>query len=187
MRPGRKLPSKRSQRRAAFTILDVMLALVIGFVVVLTARELLVQLTLSDTRLEDAARKEARARNSQRYLVDLMSRLEVGTDSTRTFTGEPTQAAFTSWCAVPRGWLERCDATLVVDTTAHPNVMFVATTRGDTVLLKRGAEQTSFRYFTDPEDPDTWVFHWGHGISAPVGIAIITPFDTTLIRIGTRG
>ena len=163
------------------------LALVIGLGVVVCARQMLSQLTLADKRLDEASTLEARERNTTRYAEDLVNRLEVGTDSVSFFAGEPTQADFTTWCAVPRGWLERCGATLAVDTLVHPYRLYIATTRGDTVVLKRNADFTTLRYFSDPEDADTWVLRWGRGITTPAGVAIVTPFDTTLIRIGSRG
>lgn len=174
-------------RRRGFTLLEVMLAIVLAAAVVLMARQLLVQLTLSDRRLDDAARHEAQVRNTARFAGELLNRLEVGTDSTRTFVGEPSRAEFTTWCEVPRGWLERCRATIEIDTLSNPHSLFVLTSRGDSMTVRPSVTGASFRYVTDPEDHDTWVFRWGHGITAPLAIAIITPFDTTLIRIGPRG
>jgi hypothetical protein len=178
--------NKRTGRRLGFTILDVMLALVIGLIVVVTAREMLVQLALSDERLDKATRLENRERNASRQLVDLVSRIEVRTDTASNFTGQPWRAVFPTWCSVPRGWQERCSATLAIDTLVHPSRLYITTSRGDSLVLQRRADGTTLRYFADPDDPETWSFHWGRGITTPVGMAIVTPFDTTLLRIGTR-
>lgn len=177
----------RQQQRVGFTLLEVILALAIAAVVVLMARQLLVQLALSDSRLDAASRVEAEARNSSRFLTELLSRAEVGTDSSRTFTGEVSRVDFASWCAAPRGWMERCGVSLVVDTLVHPSPLALITTRGDTLILKRSGEGTQFRYLSDPEDPQTWTFRWGRGVTAPAGIAIVTPVDTTRLRVGPRG
>ncbi len=124
----RQLHSRRASRRhPGFSVLEMMIALLIGAVVIVTARQLLHQLTLSDRRLDDDSRREATERNGARQLTDVLNRLEVGTDSVSTFSGETTRAEFTTWCQVPRGWLERCAAALVIDTIARPNQLILVT------------------------------------------------------------
>jgi prepilin-type N-terminal cleavage/methylation domain-containing protein len=106
----------RRRRCAArgFTLLEVVVALAVGGVLLLGARRMLETVGDGAQGITEAAKAADREANGERLLRALLGRLEVGTDSTRTFSGEEQAARFTSWCDVPAGWQERCIVTLVV-------------------------------------------------------------------------
>ena len=164
-----------------------MLALAISITVILVARGLVEQLNVADARLDLAARAESRARNSTRILARALDRLEVGTDSTRTFAGDVGTMTFTSWCDAAGGWLERCLMRLSLDTTSSNTRLVLRTSLGDSLALPGNFGGASFRYIDDTEDPKAWVWRWGPGVNAPTVIAIISGPDTVLYRIGPRG
>jgi prepilin-type N-terminal cleavage/methylation domain-containing protein len=106
----------RRHSRSGFTLIEVMVALAVAAVVVLGARLALEQLADDAGRIIDGAVLADRDANAERLLRSLFRRLEVGTGSAGTFGGDERSMSFTTWCDVPGGWQERCEATLAIDT-----------------------------------------------------------------------
>ncbi len=175
-------------RRAAFTLVEVMVALVVGAVVVLGARMLLEQLGDSASRTVAAAARADREANGERMLRDLAGRLEVGTDRSAQFSGEPNATHFSSWCDTPSGWQERCAVTLVVaEHGGHYALVAEFGGGGDSLTLLTRSEPIALRYLDDPRAGGRWFTSWGAGITAPLAFAVISGRDTIVVRIGARG
>jgi prepilin-type N-terminal cleavage/methylation domain-containing protein len=180
-------PARRSASRTGFTLLELMLALAISITVILVARAMVEQLNVADRRLDLATRAESRARNRSLMLARAFDRLEVGTDTLRTFAGDVGTMTFTSWCDTAGGWLERCRMRLAIDTTSGSGRLLLQSSLGDSVVLRGNFIDGSFRYIDDAESARAWVWRWGPGVNAPTMIAIISDRDTILYRIGPRG
>lgn len=175
-------------RRNGFTLIELIVAMTISGVVLLGARALWESLTGSVDRLRAQSVIEQRNANSERLLRSLVGRLEVGTDQAHEFSGEPLRATFTTWCNVPAGWLERCDADLAVEADSGTTLRLVARlSTGEVIVLRRGFETGALRYLNDPLAGGVWFRVWSHGITAPLAIGVITGGDTTILRIGARG
>lgn len=174
-------------RRAGFTLVEVMVALVVGAVVVLGARMLLDQLGDSAVRTVAAAARVDREANGEQLLRDLAGRLEVGTDRSGQFSGEPTATHFSSWCDMPSGWQERCAVTLVVAADGGHHALLAEFADGDILTLLTRSEPIALRYLDDPRAGGRWFTSWGAGITAPLAFAVISGRDTIVVRIGARG
>ena len=183
-------------RRKAFTLVEVMITLAIAAVILLSARTLLDGVAGAARVSTDAARREARTANADHLLRTLFGRLEVGTPHDTTFGGDAESMHFTSWCATPGGWLERCDVALAVerqvDGLASLVVHLKPRERGgrigiDRVVLDTGRHALALRYLDDPRAGGLWFVQWGSGIVAPLAIAVVAGPDTSIIRIGERG
>jgi len=164
-----------------------MVALVVSAVLLLGARILLGELGDDAHRITDAATRADRDANAERVLRSLLARLEVGTDSTRTFGGDERVAHFTTWCDVPAGWQERCQAALALDTADGELALTAALSTGESLVLRRGFHAGAFRYLSDAAMGGTWFREWGTGLTAPIALGVILDRDTLIVRIGERG
>jgi prepilin-type N-terminal cleavage/methylation domain-containing protein len=176
-----------SRVRTGFTLVELMVALVVSAIVVLGARMLLEQLGDSALRTVTAATRADREANGERLLRDLAGRLEVGTDQTVRFSGEPNTASFGSWCDVPSGWQERCTVTLVAGAQGDHSSLIASFSAGDRVTLLVREQPIELRYLDDPRGGGRWFMSWGAGITAPLAFAVISGADTMIVRIGDRG
>jgi prepilin-type N-terminal cleavage/methylation domain-containing protein len=174
-------------RRSGFTLIELIVALFVGGVVVLGARLILESIATAENRLAAAAAGASRASNGDRLMRTLFTRLEVGTDEAREFGGDERVATFTTWCDVPAGWLERCDALVAIDTAAGELALVARLSTGERIVLRRGFLTGALRYLNTPAGGGQWFRVWGHGITAPLAIGLITDTDTTIVRIGDRG
>jgi prepilin-type N-terminal cleavage/methylation domain-containing protein len=175
-------------RRSGFTLIELMVAITISGVVLLGSRALWESLAGSVDRLRTQAAIAARDANGERLLRSLVGRLEVGTDRSREFAGDPQHATFTTWCDVPAGWQERCEAVLAIEPDSVGTLRLVARlSTGEVIVLERGFQTGVLRYLNDPIGGGIWFRIWGHGITAPLAIGVITDGDTAIVRIGERG
>ena len=175
-------------RRNGFTLIEVMIAIVLSGIVLLGARALWESLAASVDRLRVRAATDSGAENGERLLRSLVGRLEIATDQSREFAGDEQQATFTTWCDMPAGWQERCYANLMIVPDSSGGMrLAVRLSTGEVITLQRGFESGALRYLNDPTGGGTWFRVWGHGITAPLAIGVITDGDTAIVRIGERG
>jgi prepilin-type N-terminal cleavage/methylation domain-containing protein len=174
--------------RRAFTLIELIVALFVSGVVLLGARLILESLAATEARMRDAASTADRRANGDRLLRTLFARLEVGTNEAREFGGDERVASFTTWCDVPEGWLERCQAEVGIDTADGGGAALVARlSTGERVVIRTGFHAGTLRYLNTPAGGGQWFRVWGHGITAPLAIGVITDADTLIVRIGERG
>lgn len=181
MRPSHAL-------RTGFTLIELTVAILLSGIVLLGARALWESLAISVDRLSVQATADARDMNGERLLRSLVGRLEVGTNQSQEFAGDEQQAQFTTWCDVPAGWQERCDAVIgfEFDSVGHLELQARLST-GEIISLQRGFAHGVLRYLNAPAGGGVWFHIWGHGITAPLAIGVITDSDTAIVRIGERG
>jgi prepilin-type N-terminal cleavage/methylation domain-containing protein len=183
-------PRRGPATRAGFTLVEVMVALVVMGVVVVGARAMLGQIADDADRITAAAAEADRASNADLLLRTIAGRLEVapvaGEEQTR-FEGESQGARFHSWCEVPDGWLERCEASLGFIELEGENVLALRLSTGELVPLRRGFRTGEMTYLRDAADGGAWVRRWGASITAPLAFGIVVDGDTTIVRIGERG
>jgi hypothetical protein len=126
--------------------------------------------------------------NGERLLRSLVGRLEVGTDQSHEFAGDEHRVQFTTWCDMPAGWQERCDAVIGIEPDTGTGLQLVAhLSTGEVIALHRGFTTGTLRYLNDPVGRGVWFRIWGHGITAPLAIGVVTDGDTAIVRIGERG
>jgi prepilin-type N-terminal cleavage/methylation domain-containing protein len=170
-----------------FTLVELLVALAIAGTLVLTSRALLEEVADDAQALvRHSALADSRA-NADRALRELVGRLDVGTEEARRFSGDERIARFTSWCDVPRGWLERCLVTLALDFQSPEALLAVSLSTGELLVVRRGFSAGSLRYLGDAARGGTWFRSWGESITAPLAIGVILDADTLILRIGERG
>lgn len=176
-------------RRSAFTLVELMVAITLSGIVLLGARALWESLAGSTDRLRARASADAGVANGERLLRSLVGRLEVGTDGAQEFAGDEREARFTTWCDMPAGWQERCNAMLGIEPDSNGQSLRLVAhlSTGEVITLQRGFARGALRYLNDPIGGGVWFRIWGHGITAPLAIGVITDGDTAIVRIGERG
>lgn len=181
--------SPRRAARAGFTLVEVMVALVVMGVVVVGARTMLGQIADDADRITAASTEADREANAEGLLRTIAGRLEtrpvLGQEI--RFEGEPQGARFHSWCEVPDGWLERCEASLGFIDLEGEKVLALRLSTGELVALRRGFRTGEMTYLRDAASGGTWVRRWGASVTAPLAFGIVVDGDTTLVRIGERG
>jgi prepilin-type N-terminal cleavage/methylation domain-containing protein len=181
-------------RRHAFTIIEIIVALVVSSIVVLGGRLAVERMTDAASAATRAAQVTDAAANSDRLLRTILARLEVGTDESRRFGGDERSVHFTTWCDTPAGWLERCDAVLAVEAedSGRSLILHLATqTAGgnlgpQSIVLRSSYHQVTLRYLNDPRAGGRWFSKWDDAITAPLALGVIVDGDTSIIRIGER-
>lgn len=177
-------------RRAGLTLIEVLVALVVTAIVVLTGRVIADQLSLSsrattgalDARLAELEREHELRRSARLVSASL--------DTLSSFDGGRDRMEFSTRCTVPRGWDEPCRCRFDVQRTNQPVALVRACSAGfapDTLLLD--ASGISLRYLVDAGSGGRWLEDWGRSSSPPIAIGIVRVDrgDTLIVRIGPRG
>jgi prepilin-type N-terminal cleavage/methylation domain-containing protein len=177
-----------SGRRAGFTLLEVLVALLVGAIVLMACRALLVQLADGADATTRAARAEDLMANTEREIRALFGQVEVGDAPDRLFNGDARGLRFSSWCPMPAGWLERCRASVSLSQHGRDSVNLVAyLSTGDTLLVPAGTGAGAFIYLSDSHQERRWFRSWERGSTAPWAVGVVVGGDTTILRIGERG
>jgi prepilin-type N-terminal cleavage/methylation domain-containing protein len=180
--------------RRGFTLVELLVALVVGAVVMLGGRLLFQSVADSRARLSRATRHADDDANAERVLRATVSALEVGSGPDAQFGGDEHQTRFTSWCDTPGGWKERCAVTLSVvgdsagtviqDGPGHALVLQLA--QQPPVVVRTAFTDGALRYLLDAHDGGRWMRVWDRGLSAPLAIAAIVDGDTLILGVGNR-
>lgn len=179
----------RAARSAGFTLVEVMVALAVMGVVLVGARAMLEQVADHAERIGGAAAQADRDGNADALLRSIAGRAQVSAvpGSEVRFQGEPPMARFRSWCEVPDGWLEECDASLGLIQVEGRNVLALSLSTGELVPLRSGFQQGEILYLREAGNGGSWLRSWGSSITAPLALALVVDGDTTIVRIGERG
>lgn len=178
-------------RHSGFTLIEVLVALMVGAIVLLGARQVLAILTDQSHSLARRATQTDRDANGERVLRDLVGQLELGSPGTVPFSGLPDTVHFSSWCEGPSGWLERCAVTLSFAADSDHETLRAQLGASPPLDLVRGFRSGAFRYLESAASGGQWFQKWGTGITAPLAIGIVMvrddAVDTMVVRIGPRG
>ena len=175
-------------RSVGFTLIEVIVALVIGGGAILLAASML-SATSDQTRLVgERVRAADASHGGERLLRRLVGQMTWSTSSEPAARGTATTLRFVSWCDVPRGWQERC--VVAVELPDSPNFndgVMVRLSTGDDLTLLAGHRVTGLLYLGRVERGGQWNDRWTDGASLPPAIGFIVDGDTLTIRIGERG
>jgi prepilin-type N-terminal cleavage/methylation domain-containing protein len=177
-------------RRRGLTLLEVMIALLVTGLVVVSARGIAEQLSISaranvaliDTRLATVSREGELRRG---FLLARES-----SDSALAFDGSLDRITWSTMCTVPRGWDEtcRCNVRVAQQQDGHAFVRQCDTDGVDETLL---TDSVGFAilYLADPTNGGKWYRQWGRSVSTPFAIGVVRfgVRDTLIVRVGSRG
>jgi prepilin-type N-terminal cleavage/methylation domain-containing protein len=178
-----------SSRLAGFTLIEIVVALVVGGMAVAVAAALLLGLGDRADAIKTAAARVDRDANAERLLRSLLGNLDLGGDGPLVLGGDETSVSFRSWCASAGGWLDRCGARLFIERRREGSVVRVevrAAADTSVVDLWDAPAGARLRYLVDPANGGRWADAWRQ-IAVPRGIAVIVDADTLLIPVWGRG
>jgi prepilin-type N-terminal cleavage/methylation domain-containing protein len=174
-------------RRGGFTLLEVVVALAIAGLVVLGARAVLSQLGTDAERIESAAAESDRAAIADRLLRESVARTEASQPGRARFVGDGRGAKWTTWCEVPAGWLERCDATLGLVQQGDSAALVLTLSMGQLVPVRRGFSRARLRYLLDAAEGGRWTPEWTSELSTPAAIGVELGDSLLILPVGERG
>jgi prepilin-type N-terminal cleavage/methylation domain-containing protein len=173
--------------RGGFTLIEVVVALSISALLLVGARAVLEQLGGHAEAVVRAASDADRDANGPALARSLLGRAETNPDAGRRFDGTEAGARFSTWCDVPAGWLERCQATLGFIAAGGAPVLAVEAGGGDPEPLRCGFGEGKLIYLRDPANGGAWVRNWSSAVETPAAVGVVIDGDTTIVPIGERG
>lgn len=168
------------------TLVEVVLALALGGLLLLSVRALFTELQAADVMLGRAARGDDELANATRVLYALFRRADVKPDSASRFIGDSTSASFRSMCEQPGGWLEPCAVTVLLDVGKDSSALIGDFSTGEQLILARWPGQGVLRFLDASPSGDRWISDWGRSIASPAAMAVVLPQDTIVLPIAGR-
>src|SRR5205823_1519703 len=150
--------------KPGFTLVDLMVALAIAGLVVLTAHRLFAAAGDAGNTLRAAREALDRQSNARRWLSATFLSLDVGTDSAGSFEGRPDHVVFSAWELMPDGWFERRRVSLG---KAGQHLVAQALP-GEPMVLADSIASLDFDYLLEPGAESRWVREWISPVSAPL-------------------
>jgi prepilin-type N-terminal cleavage/methylation domain-containing protein len=179
----------RRRRRSGFTLVEVMVALVVGGMAVAGAGALLGALADRARAIERAAASADGDANAERELRSLLASLDVSADTTvPSFVGDADSATFRAWCETPAGWLDHCTAHLRFGQRDGAAVLSLELqgAYSSAIDLRRAFQRGRFGYLVEIDRHLTWVDRLSR-LVPPTALAVIIDADTLLLPVGGGG
>ena len=173
--------------RGGFTLLEVVVALAISGLVILGARAVLSQLGTDAERVESAAAESDRAATADRLLRQSVARTESSQPDAVRFVGDARGAKWVTWCEVPAGWLERCQATLGIVQQGDSSALVLTLSTGELVPVRHGFARARLRYLLDAAEGGHWTPDWTSQLSTPAAIGVEIDDSLLIVPVGERG
>lgn len=180
---------------AGFTLIEVMVALLLGAMVVLGAHAVFAGVTGALAHVDATRAALERRANARTWLREAIANLQVGTDSAGDFRGHPASLTAPTWVRVPTGGFHRERVTLELE----GGRFIAALGDGTTLTLADSIRAVAFDYLLEPGATATWAREWLSPVSAPLAVRIrityrtstatvgTAPTDTLLFLVGARG
>lgn len=178
---------RETTSRAGFTLLELVIALLIGAIMMLIARSFVEELSLVGPRIVRERARTDRVMNADEWLRELVRQADTdSSEATESFYADADSAEFTSWCQSPRGWNEHC--TVVIRVQREGAMFKLAVDAGGQreSLIGPDSVALSLRYLAPSDTGLSLLSHWDGSLLPPAAIALIGK-DTTFLRVGRRG
>ncbi len=154
--------------QGGFTLVELMVALAIAGLVVLTAHRLFAAAGDAGRTLRAAREALDRQSNARRWLAATFLSLDVGRDSAGSFEGRPDHVVFSAWELTSDGWFERRRVSL--DKVGQRLVAHALP--GEPITLVDSIASLDFDYLLEPGAESRWVRVWVSPVSAPLAVRL---------------
>jgi prepilin-type N-terminal cleavage/methylation domain-containing protein len=173
--------------RPGFTLIELLVALLVGAMIVLGARLMLEGVADDAHRVTSVAQRADNEANAERLLRSTVAAIDVSGSGVQAFDGDARAARFSSWCARPAGWQERCAVTLTITGDSGATALMLTLGGGAPLEIRAGSRHGELLYLADVRDGGHWVSSWNTGLTAPIAIGAVIDADTLVLAIGERG
>ncbi len=185
--PGRSCPVGAT---CGFTLIEVMIALVVGSMAVTGSAALLIGLSNQHASVQELTSSADRDGNGIRVLTDLVSSIRQGPELPPGLVGGPSRVELRTHCISERGWTEPCEAELrfePADESSAAAVLVVASDPPSRRWVLWIAESGGhFTFLAQSADGGTWTREWTGG-RPPLALGVVTDGDTLLVAIRHDG
>jgi type II secretory pathway pseudopilin PulG len=176
----------RRNRKYGFTLFEVVLALALGTLALLSARLLVSQSEDAERRFEEGVALRDQEANGLRVARRLSANAFQGSDSTTEIQGDADHAEFQSWCQVLTGSWSRCRVRLWTRQRGSVTDLYVTDRIPGKVLVTSLAGEGKLAYLSRDELGDRWFSVWTSRMGAPLALAFTSIRDTITLAIGSR-
>jgi len=171
-----------------FTLLEVILALAVGGLAVLTAERLFVAAGDGGRALAHSRQHLDRDANARRWLEATFLSLDVGGSAASGFNGTSDRVRFTSWQLTSGGWFEPRQ----IDLRLNDARIIAGGSSGEPLILAENISDIAFDYLLQLGAEAPWVNQWISTVSAPLAVRLRLGrehgvVDTLLFLIKERG
>jgi prepilin-type N-terminal cleavage/methylation domain-containing protein len=176
-------------RRAGFTLIEVIVALMIAGMIALLAHALFAAAADGAQRLEAVRSRMDQDQNGRSFLRGALLALEAGAEA-GPFEGEPHRLRFSTWLLTSDGWSER--RTVVLALAGSRWTASLASRPASETVLADSVAELNFDYLLKPGADAHWVTDWHSEVSAPLAVRVRATHlggecDTSLYLIKGRG
>jgi prepilin-type N-terminal cleavage/methylation domain-containing protein len=171
------------RRRAGFTLMEVLVAIVIGAGVVVTARAILVAIGDGTQRLADASAVHDAERNADQLLRTALLQARTLSQDSVSFLGTSRGFVLRSWCPAPGGWTEPCDVTVAVLDSTPGIVMRLGLIAAD-LMVRHADRSAELRYLASAANGGTWLRGWSSPSELPLAVGLLIDGDTLMLPVG---
>lgn len=169
------------RNRRGVTVIELMVALSLAGIVLLTAHGLLGVLGDSRTMIARDALAQDDAGTGFRRLRDALLMRQVPEAATRPFFGDATGAEFDSRCQRAGGWLEPCRVEIQLKAHAESTVVELREDAGPWSAAARFDSSWHLAYQERRTDGRSWRARWGTSIARPSAVALVHGPDTLVL------
>jgi Tfp pilus assembly protein PilV len=108
------MPNEVDAARAGMTLIEALMAVALTGVAILCAVGILNQVEAVSSQVLARASVSRASTARADFIRTLVAQASTASDSSEFFSGDSVRARFHTLCRSPRGWLERCTATISV-------------------------------------------------------------------------
>jgi prepilin-type N-terminal cleavage/methylation domain-containing protein len=175
-----------SHERDGFTIMEVLVALALSTLVLLSAREILEALGRHAQGVVRVARVVDGHANAEAEVHQVVRDLVVPREAVPSVTGNEDSTAFRSYCFSHLGWQEQCDVQLVVERAGARYRVNLHQKAEEPIVLGDDLRLAGIRYLVAANAGGQWTSHWESTLMVPQAIGVILDRDTLVLRVGER-
>jgi prepilin-type N-terminal cleavage/methylation domain-containing protein len=183
---------RTDRARTGFTLLEVLVAVMIAAMLLLSADAVFEQLASSRDGTARSSAARDRLQNSDALVRNWVRQIDVSPVSEPTslphaFVGNAAESKFTSWCVAAGGWEQACAVSLHTIADSNGVGVMAVSSAGDSARIQMRDSTIALRYLVDAANGGHWVASWPSGPTVPLAIGIVSPSDTLVYRVGARG
>src|SRR6185503_10133150 len=95
--------------------------------------------------------------NGERLLRSLVGSIQIGNEQRAALDGDANHFDALTWCRSPRGWMESCAVSFVVEQDAIGSALVARYATGAGVPLRRATRTIELRYLADAAGGGSWL------------------------------